>query len=234
MKKFLFGLCVATAIGLPVSAMAADLDAPPPPTDDLRPASYDWSGMYAGAAVAAGCVYGSATESDNSAATPVVTHYKIKGCGPNLGLFAGFNYQMDSLVFGLEAGIDGMGEIAEVDSLKFDIEHMSTLKGRFGYAMDNTMFYGSAGLALASAGIEESVFDATSKTFNWEGQSNWHKGWTVGAGVEHAFTDVVRMRAGYDYTRLMVNGDYTTNCGCDTDLDFRNIHQFKVGMSIAF
>jgi outer membrane immunogenic protein len=230
MKKLVYSLCIATAMTLPLApSFAADFDPPPPPTDGLRPASYDWSGMYAGAVLAAGCVYGTALESNGT----TVTNYKIKGCGPNLGLLAGFNYQMENIVFGLEGGVDGMGEINADNSLRFSLDHMSTFRGRVGLAMDNTMFYGSAGVALASVGLQEHALVGTELKWSDVG-SKWAKGWTVGAGIEHAVTDTLRVRAGYDYTHLLGAQGFATNCGCAASVDMKNIHQFKVGMSFAF
>ena len=50
MKKHLIRLTVALGMLFPaVSAIAADLDTlPPPPVANLRPAHYDWTGVYAG------------------------------------------------------------------------------------------------------------------------------------------------------------------------------------------
>ena len=58
MNKFFLRLAFAVAVLLPMpSALAADLDVPPP-MDDLRPANFDWSGPYIGVFGAAVAVDG--------------------------------------------------------------------------------------------------------------------------------------------------------------------------------
>src|SRR3989337_3448225 len=80
MNKFLLGLAVA--IMLPASsAFAADLDVPPP-MDDLRPATYDWSGPYIGIFGAAIAVDGT-YDATCTAAVPcaVLTYTDIEHSG---------------------------------------------------------------------------------------------------------------------------------------------------------
>ena len=64
MKKLLLALAFSTAALVPSATVrAADLDVPPPPpVEELRPATYDWTGIYVGAWVGATCVDGELTE----------------------------------------------------------------------------------------------------------------------------------------------------------------------------
>ena len=81
-----------------------------------------------------------------------------------------------------------------------------TVRGRFGYAADRVLFYGTGGGALGNveAGFNGG-FDTSTKL-----------GWTAGAGVEAAFADHWTARIEYLFVELK-NGSCGTlhNCGID-------------------
>jgi outer membrane immunogenic protein len=229
MKKFVFALTLVSALVQPfVSASAADFE-PPPPTDDLRPATYDWSGMYVGASAGGTCFDGSA----NLPASGTIPEIPapMEDCGYKVSGHAGYNYQVDHMVFGLEG---------DLGYSKLDAYYANTqsylgqdwsggIKGRLGYAMDNTMIYGLAGYSLARGQYSE-VLGGGGKSE----QENWHHGWSVGMGVEHAITDVIRLRGEYAYTKFLAE-KYTSACGgCTAEGDFGNVHTFSLGVSYAF
>src|SRR4030095_7821267 len=61
------------------------------------------------------------------------------------------------------------------------ISWLSTVRGRFGLAVGDTMAYMTAGVAFG--GVRNSVtFDAVSSTYS---SSKTKTGWTIGGGVEH-------------------------------------------------
>jgi outer membrane immunogenic protein len=229
MKKFVFALTLVSALAQPfASVLAADFEPPPPPTDDLRPASYDWSGMYAGASLGATCIDGSA----DILGAPVVPA-PMEGCGGDLFGYVGYNYQMDHMVFGFESEIGIMSEMAKqsLTSSSLDITMATGVKGRMGYAWDNTLFYGLAGYNWAQGRYGEQ----DNLSLAWSYQDKMHHGWSVGMGVEHAITDVIRLRAEYAYMMLNSDKSYVSNCGgCSVEGDFGNIHSFRVGVSYAF
>jgi outer membrane immunogenic protein len=104
MKQFLLRLAVAASALVPASALAADIDVPPP-VDDLRPANYDWSGVYIGAFGAAYAVDGFFNGTCTAAtpcATPTYTDPEHDGIGYGGGVLGGYNFQMDQIVFGIE------------------------------------------------------------------------------------------------------------------------------------
>jgi outer membrane immunogenic protein len=230
MKKFVFALTLVSALVQPfVSASAADFE-PPPPTDDLRPATYDWSGVYVGASVGGTCFDGSAD------ITGTVTH--MKDCGTLGSGFAGYNMQVDHLVFGMEAELgymknEGKYGDATLGSQTIGRDMFGGIKGRMGYAMDNTLIYGLAGYSMARGEYGEIIVAPPPGTET--SQNNWHHGWSVGMGVEHAITDVIRVRGEYAFTKYAGNDDYISNCaGCPVDVDFGNVHTFSLGVSYAF
>jgi outer membrane immunogenic protein len=228
MKKFVFALTLVSALVQPfVSASAADFE-PPPPTDDLRPATYDWSGMYVGASVGGTCFDGSA----DLAGTPYIAG-PMDDCGYKASAHAGYNFQMDHMVFGIESDLGYTNLSGHNSTTASDLgqDWSGGVKGRFGYAMDNTLIYGLAGYSMARAQYSEYIALPPSTTQ----QEKWHHGWSVGMGVEHAITDVIRLRGEYAFTKFNTKS-YTTNCGagCSVDGDFGNVHAFSLGVSYAF
>ena len=69
------------------------------------------------------------------------------------GLSAGYNWQYDHLVAGLEADLGYLGaEDRQADAFAFtkaEYGGYGTVTGRLGYADDRWLFYGKGGLAFA-------------------------------------------------------------------------------------
>lgn len=95
-------------------------------------------------------------------------HYDSQLDGEVYGIQLGYNWQRDRLLMGIEAdlqksGVSGMTELERVTPVQdfplntyttrleqqSSIEAMATLRGRLGYAADNWLLYGTAGLAWA-------------------------------------------------------------------------------------
>jgi outer membrane immunogenic protein len=218
-KLLLAATAIVSAVTITTAARAAD----------IAPAAYDWSGFYFG--VNAGAAWNN-SDIDNSfeytggdidlggPAGPEILADDINAAlnefGDNLGgddavftggaLF-GYNWQHDSLVFGVEADINYVGfseensrEFNDVDfpfitgdssdgssKLSFDANWYGTLRGRLGFAADNLLIYGTGGLAYGhmeasaeaelSDGVESVRYGASTDSTNW--------GWTAGAGIEY-------------------------------------------------
>ncbi len=232
MKKFFLYLAISTAILVPASAaLAADLDVepPPPPTEELRQATYDWTGAYVGAWAGATCIEGILTE--YAAAGDV--EWENSGCGMKGGVMAGYNHQFDSFVLGVEADWGMSGIIAENEEagadFSFAMDHIATGRVRAGYAWDDTLFFATGGVAWAKGDLDGII----SPDPNHIGSSHW--GWAVGGGVEHAFTDQFRLRLEYLYTDFGKANYYSTSCAatCDVDVDIVD-HEIKIGAIWAF
>jgi outer membrane immunogenic protein len=231
MKKFVFALTLVSALVQPfVSASAADFE-PPPPTDDLRPATYDWSGMYVGASVAYNCADGEVNEDDGT----TVTKYDAEECAYNASGFTGYNHQFDQFVVGIEANLGfNKGDYQEHPSLNTGMDWTGDLRARFGVAHDNTLLYASVGYAGARGHAEEYVNAIPPAVAGWEDKgTGMQHGYLVGMGIEHALTDVIRIRAEYNYMQFGWGKTFTTNCGCTTSLD-NSVHAMKLGVSYAF
>ncbi len=239
MKKSL--LAAAASLTLISGAQAADI---------IEPTAYDWTGPYVG--LQGGYGWGENDVSvDGSEGEPTITiqrveFHPLKDGSIDMdgfvgGLHAGYNWQSDSLVLGVEgdiefADIDGDTDIIHVDNDNEDegdasqeIDWLGSLRLRAGFAFDRALLYATGGLAVGGVKVEASLAeasDASNKDTEW--------GWTVGGGLEYALTDDVSARIEYRYTDL---GD--TDLDMDhfaiSQLEFENtFHAVRAGVSWHF
>ena len=215
---------------------------------DIAPAAYDWSGFYFG--VNAGVAWNN-SEIDNEVNGSEVYSDLRDELSDSLtgddavftgGAMLGYNWQMDSIVLGVEADINYLGFSGEQNregaievgggyyqrsELSFDADWFGTLRGRLGFAADNILFYGTGGLAYghmdASSDIRLSNNDTDPTVLGrWEGSAddvNW--GWTIGAGMEY----------GIDNWSLGVEYLYVDLGGADWEADNSGGDQFLDGFS---
>jgi high affinity Mn2+ porin len=78
------------------------------------------------------------------------------------------------------------------------VDFMSTLRGRFGYAWDRWMIYGTGGLALSQARLTESP----GAFGNEDSLRRLRTGWSLGAGAEIAIAPEWTARVEYTYDRF--------------------------------
>lgn len=118
-------------------------------------------------------------------------------------MHAGFNYQMGSIVLGLEgdieaSGIRGSYRVApeNLNGTNSKVDWQGSIRGRLGVAMDRALLYVTGGVAFAD--FSHTYIEGTTPLS--ERFSNVKAGWTVGAGLEYAFTNNWTARAEYRYT----------------------------------
>jgi len=194
MKKLLLS-AVALAALAANPAVAADLSQPmfkaPPPAP-----MFSWTGCYLGGSVGGGYAW---TENTNKVNTTAFGDF-FPGQGfsqPSSGFAGGgqlgCNYQISRFVIGVEGSYlwsnvkqdyqSPFGGGNDVYSNKID--GIASVVARFGWAFDNWLFYSKAGWAAAHAKL--SVVDNVAPA-GAGSASNWHNGFTIGSGVEYAFT----------------------------------------------
>ena len=208
MKKIL--LSSVALLGLATGAMAADLPSrrAPAPVIAAVPV-FTWTGFYVG--VNAG--YGWNT---NDSITIGGVRFDIDDEGGFVGgAQAGYNYQIGSFVVGLEGDIqyaDFGGDddliLADGTVVGFDrSDWFGTVRARAGVAFDRALIYATGGFAFAD--------DAT--------------GWTVGGGLEYAFTNNLSAKV----EGLYVNLDQDDNSifGIDSDAEFGVV---RAGLNYRF
>lgn len=221
MKSRIFGAAgiLATAVSAP--AFAADLAVTEPPVE--TPITevagvYDWGGFYVG--VNTGYAWTDASYSGGGlAADPDLD-------GWALGAYAGYNFFNNGWVYGVEADIKHDFNENRFDSGGSTFEAETTwggsVRARLGYAIDRTLIYGTGGYAFTNAKLNNVTTGTNEKeTFH---------GWTIGAGVEHAFTDSLAGRVEYRYTDYN-KSDVFGVAGSDGDIDS---HAVMVGVSMKF
>ena len=192
-KTKLLTIIVATGLA-GHSAFAADVAAPVYKAPPLARA-YDWSGPYIGGHL--GYDWGRTRVLDNG----VLTEPGAPTNGGVGGLLAGYRWQSGIFVYGLEADIGaanlrGTGLQPPPPPVvlpnQYFVDWAGNIRGQFGFIIfPNTLFFAAGGLALAGFTFQDG---ATGKRFG-----TVLPGWTIGAGIDHAFTQNFIARIEYLY-----------------------------------
>uniref|UniRef100_Q07TP9 Porin n=1 Tax=Rhodopseudomonas palustris (strain BisA53) TaxID=316055 RepID=Q07TP9_RHOP5 len=144
----------------------------------------NWAGFYLGGN------FGSGTARERTTATRVATEqFNLAPDGFIGGGQIGYNWQAANWVFGGEADFQGSTQrdnrtIVQggVDSYDAKLPWLATVRGRLGYSVGSTLFYGTGGYAVGS--VKTSIATpAFTETF-----TKTKSGWTAGAGIETPFT----------------------------------------------
>jgi len=206
------------------AAMAADIiepdPAPPPP--EVAYENFTWGGFYAGGQLG----YGTADTSVSGAGVAA----SGDADGFLIGAFAGYNWQYDSIVLGVEgdlsyADLDASSTINGITG-NSDVDYVGTIGPRLGYALDRTLLYVEGGYAFANIGA-----DATTLAGRFDDDSN-ASGYFAGVGVDYAFTDNVFAGAEYNYADF---GSETLNFGgTPVTIGDTEAHIFKARVGYKF
>lgn len=237
MKKLL--LSSVALLGLTVAASAADLPRRAAPPVFAPVPVFTWTGFYVG--VNAGYAWGDDNRDDVIFFPPgsIVGSEGTTGTltllgdnGDNDGFTAGgtigFNWQMGSIVVGVEGDLNwadigrdgaafgpGIYTFVGTPGLAFapppatvvtggnGIDWFGTLRGRVGVAFDRALIYATGGFAFGGGGSNACgglVFGCN--------DDDWRGGWTVGGGLEYAFTNNLTAKIEGLYVDLG-NGDNT-------------------------
>lgn len=194
MKFKLTGAAIAalSLVATSLSAQAADI---PRPYYKASPravvAYYNWTGFYAG--IYGGYGWGT---SDWSAVTSASTKPK----GALFGGTLGYNYQVGSVVWGVEGDFGWSGVKGSAACGAFSCETangwLGTIRGRVGYAFDRWLPYLTAGGAYGDVKATTTVPTLPASA------SKSQFGWTVGAGLEYAFLGNWSTKLEYLYVDL--------------------------------
>jgi outer membrane immunogenic protein len=237
---------------LSAGAFAADLPSrrAAPPVFAAAPA-FTWTGFYVGAQAG----YGWGNDESKPVLGGIVVTDGVFGeydtDGFVGGVHAGYNHQIGNFVLGLEGDIEaadlsGGRTLANPAlpgiSLSFgtSIDWQGSLRARAGFAADRALFYVTGGLAYANIANTYTVTAAggnilglTPGTYPVSfDDTQW--GWTLGTGVEYAFTSNLTARVEYRYTRFdsfenrLVD---VAGIGLEQEPDF---HTARIGVSYKF
>jgi outer membrane immunogenic protein len=147
----------------------------------------------------------------------------------------GWNYQMDSFVWALKA-IGPLAAPLQPMTIRpltpTQLQQHSQPCARAGLPLDNTLLYVTGGLAAV-----DMEFGAVMPDLIAYSDSQWVYGWTVGGGLEHAFSQNFSGRIEYLYVNLD-DSDYSmTDTGLvtfDATQSFEDIHMVRAGLTYNF
>jgi outer membrane immunogenic protein len=198
-------------------AVAADMPTKAPAT----PAAYQWTGCYAGINGGAGA---GASNFDSSVGagtyltgTDPFTVARNGGGSHNNTTYAvggqvGCNYQMGTVVFGLEGDYDYLPSQSQFNNntstlaagtpfaigQSLTTNYLATVRPRIGIAADRNFAYITGGAAFTDASYSETYSDAAGGLGS-AAASKFLTGWTAGVGWEHAFSEHATFRFEYLY-----------------------------------
>lgn len=163
----------------------------------------------------------------------------------------GCNRQYDRIVIGLEADISAtsqrstsavtlLGTALVTTSLTRELDVLGTVRGRLGYAFDNTLIYATGGLAYAHVTSNASIIPAVPGGSQLAGaEDQWRGGWTIGGGIEHMFAPNWSVKGEYLYYDLgYSNLALLTIAGAPNEtgvLSYKNTgHIIRAGLNYHF
>jgi outer membrane immunogenic protein len=199
MKQLLLAGAALGVLAMAVPALAADMSPRPAPAPLYKappPMQFTWTGCYLGGHVGGG--WGQKTVSDPTGGAVGSASFDINGW--MAGGQAGCNYQVSNFVLGIEgdaswADIKGSSSDPFFGGKTFDAkaDFLADVAGRVGIAWDHGLIYGKGGVAFVH---DKYDFVGGLLGANATGSEN-RAGWTVGGGVEWAFTSAWSAKAEY-------------------------------------
>lgn len=194
-KLFGGGLAALALLAGSLSAQAADIPRPVY-KGPIRPviAYYNWTGFYIG--LNGGYGWGTS----NWSGVPTATN---KPAGYLVGGTLGYNYQVGSIVWGVEGDFDWADvnkSVACAPGINCGTKNswLATFRGRIGYAFDRWLPYFTGGGAYGNvkATVDVPAFGLTGSS------SSDQFGWTFGGGLEYAFLGNWSAKIEYLYVDL--------------------------------
>ena len=242
------------------AAKAADIAPPPPPAPEIRSSLGDsWTGPYIGVTGSVNCMearmvhYNTVEDGEfdqngnfiwdgSSTTNQVRGPFDMNGCGWTGGVMAGYNYQVDSIVFGLEGDWNWGGHTGDhldvYEKDRYNVDWMASVRLRAGIlATEKTLFYLTGGPSW----LRGELVDMNTST----GFKEDHFGWTIGGGVEHALTENIHIRGEYLFSKYEDKkyGPFCSGCATDGNPDtalvkpemkWNRYHTFRLGVSWNF
>jgi outer membrane immunogenic protein len=214
MRYVVVALVGATALSVAsVSlASAADLPTKAPIYKAPAMAAYNWTGFYVGGQIGGGWRSEQATVVTGTGAFPPgYVGNTVNESGVLGGGYAGFNYQINQFVVGIDgdyswAGLNGSttetGPTGFTSNIMSKEKWVATLTGRLGYAMNNWLFFGKAGWAWAGVSGTTATYNSAGANFGNGTSSSTTNGWTIGTGVEWGFARNWSAKLEYDYVKF--------------------------------
>jgi outer membrane immunogenic protein len=228
MKKLILA-AVALSLFISGAATAADLAARPYTKAPVIAPVYSWTGFYIG-----GNVGGQWGDSDPRTSTEFVPGgyfqpssvpaiaalgaQHINSSSVTGGLTAGYNWQVNNVVLGIEGDINWFGfKGSAVGSALYpccaptgftigssvSADWLATIRGRLGFvATPNWLIYVTGGAAIADVKADFIFTDNNSAVLETAALRDTRVGWTAGVGGEYAVGNGWSFKAEYLYVDL--------------------------------
>lgn len=141
------------------------------------------------------------------------------------GAQAGFNYQLGSVVAGVEGTWSGLNHKQAIispyypssDTETTKINNIVTIAGRLGVTWDRLLFYGKGGWAGGEVELSAASTSGGAPT-TWTPGSKFRNGVIVGAGIEYMLTQDFILGVEYNHIDLGRANYTASNVGNDTSL----------------
>lgn len=207
---------------------------------------WNWTGLYLGGNIGYGFsgIDGDLLRQTAPASSNIGALKGFDTDGVIGGLQAGYNWQREHMVLGLETDFQftDMSDSARgvyvpsaaySGAAKADLDWYGTVRARLGYAQGQALYYVTGGLAYGAVDLSQYVSGPAGDVRFSDDKTK--VGYTVGAGIEYAFDPHWSTRLEYQYVDL---GDARLNGGVGGeaytskyDLDF---HTVRVGLNYKF
>jgi outer membrane immunogenic protein len=208
---------------------------------EAAPAAFDWTGPYIGAHVGWGWVNIDGAYDTNDGTGDFVNdlsgNFDLDDDNILGGFQAGYNWQVNQWVFGIEGDIsftDWHSDLDNADDEKvsFDTDILVSLRARAGLAMDNLLLYATAGGAWTDTNFKASDGPGD----NGDTDLN-DLGFVVGGGAEYAFDEHWSVRAEGLYY-LFDDKEDTSHLTSDSDaqdfIKLKDIAVARIGVNFRF
>jgi outer membrane immunogenic protein len=266
MKRVLLVTVTIAAMVGAGSAHAADLGTPVYKAPVAAPpVVYSWTGWYIGAN--GGYSWGRGSTDVTETLVTTVTFGALAGSfsqtafgsgtaklnGALGGVQAGYNWQTDRFVWGIEGDIQATGQRGGIifcptgnlggcafNSVTENVKlpWFGTLRGRVGVAWDRVLFYATGGLAVAEIKVDGAESFAGAQPvlagpFGSASRNSTRIGWVVGGGIEGAIDNNWSVKAEYLHMDLG-SVDNTVTASSSANLGLFIPATLTLGLNSAF
>ena len=230
-------IIVGALIAAATPTLAADLA--PAPVEPVAPVvlPFYWGGFYIGADIGYSWASTDADFDSNFLGQTFTTSPDADGVVG--GVYVGYNAQFNQIVVGIEADIEATGNsgddrLADVLDLRVsaDQNYQGSVRARLGWAIDNFMPYITGGVAFSDWDIDSNISDPILGDFHFSDSKSF-TGWTIGAGLDYAFTPNLIGRLEYRYTDWGDADFHNDFLGVDFHRD-SSINESTVRLGVAY
>jgi outer membrane immunogenic protein len=183
----------------------------------------NWSGFYSGAELGGAWsdmhwTYQNANTFNSVGPIVLGSAFDTNPEGVIGGFVGGYNYQTGPWVLGVEVAAlatDADQDRASpflpaTDVYSVQLNWLTSIAGRIGYAADRWMLYAKGG--WAGGAVDISLTDQAAGVY--ASKNEWATGWTVGGGLDYMLCRHISLGVAYDYADLNADNKTIACPGC--------------------